>query len=1143
MAAVLKARDLDLGRVVALKILPPESARDPENVTRFKQEARAAAKLDHENIARAYFCGEDQGLHFIAFEFVEGVTLRALIDRRGPLPAGECVRYMIQVAAGLAHAAERGVVHRDVKPSNILITPDGRAKIVDMGLARHLDAGSVNGGVTQSGVTLGTFDYISPEQALDPRRADVRSDIYSLGCAFYHALTCRPPVPEGTAAKKLQAHQSIDPLDPRELNPAIPDDLAAILARMMAKDPDRRYQTPAELIAHLKAVGDRLRVPLDAVASDSTVRAVPADARILPDPPRLRLGWVVAVAAVAVAAVVVAVSATGPGQGGVPWANRVAVATAPDTTPGPGGGSVSSPLTDLQADPDGFIPVTNAASLARVLTTTKDIPLRVKLASGSYDLTTIDLPVIQGREVEFSGPLGQMARVRIASSSGKRTDRSPGGLTLRAKSVTIHNVWFDIASPARSEDLNTTEIDAGLAILDSTRIDLRDCVFLSEPDARRAQSTAVSVAPVTGELVSVHLDRCLFGAGGVGLRLPARAELSVGDCGFGPLAEAIHVYSEKQPLDLDPPEMTPVRLDRSSFMLPPGSAVVGAAESLKPKVMAGYCVFAPAGGATDPKGPGDRHAVIVRVAGESSDDVRPHLMDGRKNAFYRVDPVATSARGGLPEEWKATEAPGWIELKQRPWAEPDPLAALADDHYHYPWKAFRLRVFDSPDPDLFIPGDDVTRVYGARFSANPRTDGSRVYKIWPPQNPSKDANVNPKVWVPEGTNLKSGEYSDLVKLLRDAQSGDTILIRHNGRLEVEQQVIQPPKPGNPASRGDFQLTFKPDKDYKPVLTPRMVNLRDLSLFRVLEGQVTFEGVQFLLKPGTDQDKLAAVTLVAGRGCTFRRCVFTLEESDDRLVAVVSLTDPDVEMKMNPAVGQRFPPKLTFENCLIRGRGRGVWVPMSRPFELDMKQCITAIGGPVVGVRAAGRDPGASAGSLVRFSQVTALIGGPLIELHGGKVGEMRASGLVPTTVTADACLFAAVHGAGQPIVEVEGTDLDPKDSNQVLKWVRGEPNRFANFDPLMPVAVVRPGGDGTPPPDWGWNTWIQFAGEVGYPVGKVTFVDEPAGLQELSSVNPGKLRVKKFDFPDSPDLKSGTATIGAEPDKVASPTAEEQPPE
>src|SRR5213593_2572868 len=124
---------------------------------------------------------------------------------------------MLQVATGLAHAASRGVVHRDIKPSNIIITPAGRAKIVDMGLARRTDGPADR--LTQSGVTLGTFDYISPEQALEPRQADARSDIYSLGCTFYHALTGQPPVPEGTAAKKLQAHQHIDPLDPRAINP------------------------------------------------------------------------------------------------------------------------------------------------------------------------------------------------------------------------------------------------------------------------------------------------------------------------------------------------------------------------------------------------------------------------------------------------------------------------------------------------------------------------------------------------------------------------------------------------------------------------------------------------------------------------------------------------------------------------------------------------------------------------------------------------------------------------------------------------------------------------------------------------------------------------------------------------------------
>ena len=197
------------------------------------------------------------------------------------MPVAESLHYMLQIAAGLAHAAARGVVHRDIKPSNIIITPTGRAKLVDMGLARGL-GGHADDGLTQSGVTLGTFDYISPEQALEPRDADVRSDIYSLGCAFYHVLTGRPPVPEGTAAKKLNHHQNIAPIDPRKLNPEIPDEVTAILARMMAKDPRERYQRAEHLVQHLIQVTKQL-----GMAAEEPNGLLFVDAA-LPAPPRPR---------------------------------------------------------------------------------------------------------------------------------------------------------------------------------------------------------------------------------------------------------------------------------------------------------------------------------------------------------------------------------------------------------------------------------------------------------------------------------------------------------------------------------------------------------------------------------------------------------------------------------------------------------------------------------------------------------------------------------------------------------------------------------------------------------------------------------------------------------------------------------------
>jgi len=261
MGRVFRALDTRLARTVALKILLPNQATDAETIQRFKNEAQSAARLDHDNIARVYYVGEDRGLHYIAFEFIEGINIRDLVQQHGPLPLTDTVSYVLQVASALAHAAERDVVHRDIKPSNILITPQGRAKLVDMGLARLQKFDHVADDLTASGVTLGTFDYISPEQARDPRAADVRSDIYSLGCTFYFMLAGHPPFPGGTVLQKLLQHQSEEPAELRQLRPDLPDPLAAVIRKMLVKDPRRRYAHPAELVEDLLPVAEELGVP------------------------------------------------------------------------------------------------------------------------------------------------------------------------------------------------------------------------------------------------------------------------------------------------------------------------------------------------------------------------------------------------------------------------------------------------------------------------------------------------------------------------------------------------------------------------------------------------------------------------------------------------------------------------------------------------------------------------------------------------------------------------------------------------------------------------------------------------------------------------------------------------------------------
>ena len=270
MGAVFRGRDTRLDRTVAIKVVPSQR-RDAEALRRFRSEAQAAARLDHPNIARVYYVGEADAWNYIVFEYIDGINIRDLIDREGPLSVDDAVYYTRQVAEALQHAQERDVVHRDIKPSNLLVTTAGHVKLVDMGLARSTSQDRSSADLTASGVTLGTFDYISPEQARDPRDADVRSDLYSLGCTLYFMLTGEPPFPDGTALQKLLSHGSQPPPDPRRFRPELGDELIAIIMKLMAKKPADRYQKPLELVGDLILLADLEHLPKSRMPGSMTI--------------------------------------------------------------------------------------------------------------------------------------------------------------------------------------------------------------------------------------------------------------------------------------------------------------------------------------------------------------------------------------------------------------------------------------------------------------------------------------------------------------------------------------------------------------------------------------------------------------------------------------------------------------------------------------------------------------------------------------------------------------------------------------------------------------------------------------------------------------------------------------------------------
>jgi eukaryotic-like serine/threonine-protein kinase len=249
MSSVFRAHDRLLERKVALKILHQQYNEDEEYVERFRREARAVAALSHPNIVTVIDRGDHEGRQFIVFEYVEGENLKRLIERRGPAPVTTALELGMQMARGLSFAHQQGLVHRDVKPQNILLNGDGRAKVTDFGIARSLD---VQHGMTQTGTVLGTSDYIAPEQA-QGQRVDEHTDVYSLGVVMYELLTSEVPFPGENFVAVAMRHINEPPPAIRDKRPDVPPRVEAAIQKAMAKRPEDRFQTMAEFCQELEA--------------------------------------------------------------------------------------------------------------------------------------------------------------------------------------------------------------------------------------------------------------------------------------------------------------------------------------------------------------------------------------------------------------------------------------------------------------------------------------------------------------------------------------------------------------------------------------------------------------------------------------------------------------------------------------------------------------------------------------------------------------------------------------------------------------------------------------------------------------------------------------------------------------------------
>jgi hypothetical protein len=1057
MAAVLRARDTQLDRFVALKILPPEMAADQENVRRFHQEARSAAKLDHDNIARVFFCGEDQRLHFIAFEFVEGDNLRVLLDRRGRLGVAEAIRYMLQVATGLSHAARRGVVHRDIKPSNIIVTPDGKAKLVDMGLARCQEShGSQD--LTQSGVTLGTFDYISPEQALEPREADVRSDIYSLGCTFYHVLTGRSPVPEGTALKKLDCHQHVKPPDPREFVPDLPAEVVLILDRMMAKQPRDRFQTPDQLVSQLLLAAGKL-----GISAEAPEGMLILDAEVPNQPANRTLLW----AALAIAAVVglvllvdqvpsgpslprgPVIASTENGDRGVAdKPGRVEIPAKQDSGPAP------SPEVSARPAVYEHSEGADVRELLEWLTQHRDAgTIELRLA-GNIDLSPPKEETPQGLV------LGARQKVIIkAKDPNKRPtlrfyytgavgEKAWVALTINAPEVQIENVRFIV-------DTRLSDIEMAALLLQGKQHTVRRCEFVQVgPKLREEGKRLASLVVESGKIQASQLnledcaflgfakmgfakpgtDETLYGAATGGQDAVVRrgaVQLKARGCVFGPHSAAFRLEGDS---DED------VTVQHCSVLLPARkSAVFEVVSKGSAKLDVSHSLFSRMPGDTEADG-----SVLLRTI--DSLDGRPDAAtyQGHHNCYHDLDGYWCSSAGWQPASWtdfrrKVVQDESRV-LPYNPW-QLEPAGQIEQMEAEKLVDAFRIRLNLA----------DLRERSGAEVVGSETILGERwVPAALPTLDDKAELNLRRFLVVEQKTDDSPNRiYPSLDQAVLAARPHDTILIRHNGELEINPVLVKGKKL--------CDLTIRPARRFHPVLVLGETSDADTALFRVHEGRLRLEGLEFRLLGSKKLTMQSVVALVGDGECTLKNCIATLQpagsSSGETRLALASLAQAGSAMPLDmPARSPSEGPKLTLEGCFIRGDGDLLYSRATRPFGLEMKSSLAVLSGALlnVGTMPKAEEPKEKTyQTQVSLRETTVYLGSPLVRLVTGK----DPKGLVPMTVKATSCLLLPA-GTARPMISLEGSDSEEYLSSK-LTW-EGNQNAFGNFQPMM---VQQPAGD------------------------------------------------------------------------------------
>lgn len=891
MAAVFRAKDLHLERRVALKVLLPKLAANQEHVQRFEREAKLAAQLDSDHIARVHSYGQDQGLHYIAYEFIEGTNLKDLLDHSdGNLPIHTAIDLITQAAQGIHDAALLGITHRDIKPSNMIVTSQGRLKLLDLGLARHLDILEANT-LTHPGSTLGTFDYLSPEQAIDPRQADVRSDIYSLGCTFYHMLTGMPPVPEGTAARKLHSHQLELPRDPRELNQEVSQELVDICSRMLAKNPDDRYQTASELLTDLAQLQSKERRSIESIRTTSQGTVSPVQ--------------VIAVILLMLVAIIIYDR----------WLGS-------DAGQGTGNSSIqASGITSslIESSPIDADVQSNSERTVRTSTNfevSTDAELDLILQQESGGVILLKTNVIENRGNK-SWQINKKWTIKPQSSTTS---------ILRLPANAVHPLFTIEQGTLNLENIRIELVGiAGSAIhaRDESSVSLLQCELIRrEPDTSRPEQVPFfHFEPVRANSTGISslLIRKSFWypCNCNGIAFNTSGQILIEDSSIGTHNRFITLsgmHSAKRIIQMKNTSLATARsstfaiYDSSQATLQLDQCQVGIQETPETEMTSNSTLLQ-----------------LSKTNGVS--------FESKNTVYYGINTYCTLNSNGDQSSFTARSLEqlesciqqyrdeGSLIAKRSPWVET------------YPWQKFS----ETGSANAFLVHAEFQLIGQRQESSQVReTPNGNVFSN------SKTKNRMSKMVTVDEKGMEPSHYMSIVHALNaNADEKDLIiLLKVNGNTPI-----------NPIDIGDRKVVIKGDEGFRPELSlQRSIASTDsdeTSMFRVRHGELTFEFVRIRLEPSRENQKLLAVASLSGDGrCIFRNTVISLRGTANTQVSGV-LIEGDSPARALTNVEQNNGSRIECFDSIVRGRGNVIYSAGTRPFTAHFLQSGIAVDGSFV----------------------------------------------------------------------------------------------------------------------------------------------------------------------------------------------------